>query len=143
MKTLVRSLPPWQFWQFWFIYGFFGIALFVKVAIKFHKRAKPVPFIFKWAWLLGMLLFFLVIAESFNDGTGLLASYELFFKKIDMPIVLLFILSYVIFAIQQIMRTEFDPVERKIALIKLLILVGCVIMLTWLLGPFIWEHYYK
>ena len=139
MYSLTNSLP----WYFWLLWGFIGIGVLLKYAIWPRRNTPPVPFIWKISWVICMFMFFLVIATSFIDGTGLYMEYDYYIGKATIPTILLLFLTLFIGCFQISMRPGFDPVKRRKVYIQLFICVICIILLSYLMGPFIWETYYK
>lgn len=139
MNSLISSLP----WYFWFVWGFLGIGVFLKYAIWPRKNTPPVPFMWKVSWVICMLMSFLVIATSFIDGTGLYKEYDHFIGQVTVPSILLLFLTLFIGGHQISMRPGFDPRKRRLLHIQTIVCIVIIIFLMWLIGPFIWERYYK
>jgi hypothetical protein len=139
MKSLTSSLP----WQFWFIWGWLMIVILLKYAIWPRKNTPPASLALKISWVLCLFVAFLVIATSYIDGTGRYTEFSSFVGQATISTILLLAVTVIIGGYQTIMRPEFDPRKRRIMLIQGLIGIACLILLGWLLGPFIWERYFK
>lgn len=139
MHSLTTSLP----WYFWFIWGFVGIGVLLKYAIWPRKNTPPVPFMWKVSWVICMFMSFLVMATSFIDGTGLYKDYDHFIGQVTLPSILLLFLTLFIGCYQISMRPGFDPVKRRNTFIQIFICILSIIVLMYLIGPFVWERYYK
>lgn len=139
MNTLASSLP----WQFWFIWGWLTLLILLKYAIWPRKNTPPVPFAWKLSWIIGFFMSFLVIGSSYIDGTGHYTEYNRLMGQATLPTILLLIVTSFVGGYQISMRPGFDPRKRRTLFIQMLIVIGCIIMMGCLLGPFIWERYYK
>ena len=139
MNSLASSLP----WQFWFLWGCFGILVLLKYAIWPRKNTPPVPFAWKISWVACFVMGFLVIATSYIDGTGRYTEYNRLLGQAGIPTILLLALTLFVGGYQISMRPGFDPGKRRMLFIQACIIIACLIMLGWILGPFIWEQYYK
>ena len=139
MKSFTNCFP----WQFWFIWGWLGILVLLKYAILPRKNTPPVPFAWKISWVVCFFLSFLVIVDSYISGTGHYSEYVLYLGRIELPAILLLALTVLVGCYQISMRPGFDPAKRRTLLIQILIFIGCIILLGFLMGPFIWNQYYK
>lgn len=139
MYNLTTSLP----WFFWFIWGFAGIAVLLKYAIWPRKHTPPIPFMWKVSWTISLSTSILVIASSFIDGTGLYAEYEHYIGMATAPAVLGLFLTLFVGGFQISMRPDFDPIKRRTTHIQLIVCIVCIIILMCLMGPFVWERYYR
>jgi hypothetical protein len=139
MNTLANSLS----WQFWFFWGWLMLLVLLKYAIWPRKNTPPVPFAWKISWVVCFFMAFLVIANSFIGGTGRYAEFTRPIGLATTPTILLLLLTVFVGGYQISMRPGFDPRKRRMLLIQSCIIIGCLIMLGWLMGPFIWERYYK
>lgn len=139
MHTLTASLP----WEFWFLWGIISILVLLKYAIWPRKNTPPVPFMWKIAWVLCMFAPVLVMATSYIDGTGIYKEYEHLVGQFTLPVVLLLFLTTIAGCYQISMRPDFDYKKRRTLHIQTIVIIVCLIILGYLMRPFILERYYK